>query len=103
MVWVVLAVVAVAVVVVIRLVVSGTITPDAMPAPVRSQPDPGLPQEPKAADVPLLRFDTASRGYDIEAVDDELDRLEGVLRRQEAELAEFADVRRSAMDSEQER
>lgn len=91
MVWVVLAAVAVAVVVLIRSVISGKITPAAMPAPVSSRPDPGLPEDPRAADVRLVRFDTASRGYDIETVDDELDRLEGVLRRQEAEIDRLAE------------
>lgn len=88
MVWIFFILVALVVVVALAAVVTGRFTPDPMAEPVRSTPYHGLPPHPvRAADVDLVRFDTALRGYRMDQVDDVLDRLQ--LR-----LAELEDAQR---------
>ena len=76
MVWILFALVAVFVVVVLVAVVTGRLTPDPMAEPVGSTPHHGLPEGAWAADdIDLVRFDTALRGYRMDQVDDVLDRV----------------------------
>lgn len=89
MVWFVCLLVGVGVVVLCRELASGRWTFDLMSAPVRSAPDPGLPDLPSAEDVDDVRFDTAARGYRMGDVDATLDQLRDRLAEQETELAEL--------------
>ena len=66
---VVLALVAVALVAAVLGVASGRLPADPLADAVRSTPDPGLPEQPEAADVDAVRFDTALRGYRMDEVD----------------------------------
>jgi len=88
-VWVVLIVVAVALVAVVAALVVGRLPYDPMAEPVHSTPATGLPEEPTAADLDDVRFDTAARGYRMSEVDDALDALQTRLADQESELAEL--------------
>lgn len=86
MVPVLLALVAVALVVAVVAVATGRLPVDDLAPATRSAPDPGLPEEPRAADVPGLRFDTAARGYRMVEVDGHLDELAATLRERELEV-----------------
>jgi len=86
-VWVVMLVVAVVIVAVFAALVVGRLPYDPMSEPVRTTPATGLPDEPSAADVDAVRFDTAARGYRMSEVDDALDALQSRLAAQEHELA----------------
>ncbi|HYN28952.1 MAG TPA: DivIVA domain-containing protein [Dermatophilaceae bacterium] len=88
MVWVLLALVAVAVVAVTLAAAAGRIHVDPMSDPVRSTPSTGLPPEPLAADLDAVRFDTALRGYRMDQVDEVLDVLRGSLADRERQLAD---------------
>jgi len=74
-----LALSAVAVVAVVLGVASGRLPADPLAEPVRSTPDPGLPEQPTAADVDAVRFDTALQGYRIDEVDGRLEELRAQL------------------------
>ena len=77
MVWILFALVAGFVVVVLVAGVTGRLTPDPMAEPVGSTPHHGLPEGAWAADdIDLVRFDTALRGYRMDQVDEVLDRLQ---------------------------
>jgi DivIVA domain-containing protein len=86
---VVLALVAVVLVVVVLGVASGRVPVDYLDDAVRSTPDHGLPPDPQAADVGVVRFDTALRGYRMAEVDAQLDVLRHDLAERERVLAEL--------------
>ena len=92
MVWVVLIAVAVAVVAVVAALVSGRLPFDPLSEPVHTTPATGLPQDPTAADVDTVRFDTAARGYRMSEVDEVLDDLQTRLAAQEEEIARLRDA-----------
>jgi DivIVA domain-containing protein len=87
-VWVLLALVAVAVVAVTLAAASGRLAIDPMSPPVRTTPPTGLPADPVAADLDDVRFDTALRGYRMDQVDEVLGVLRATLDERERELAE---------------
>jgi DivIVA domain-containing protein len=70
-------------------VASGRIPVDPLAEPVRSTPDHGLPDDPSAADIDAVRFDTALRGYRMEDVDRRLVALREDLREREETLADL--------------
>lgn len=84
---VVLALVAVALVAAVLGVASGRVPADPLADAVRSTPDPGLPEHPRAADVTAVRFDTALRGYRTDDVDERLDELRDELAERERTVA----------------
>ena len=84
---VVLVLAAVVLVAAVLGVASGRLPADPLAEAVRSTPDPGLPEQPAADDVPAVRFDTALRGYRMEDVDDRLEALRGELAERERTLA----------------
>lgn len=86
---VVLALTAVALVVTVLAVASGRITVDPLADPVRSTPGHGLPDDPSAADVDVVRFDTALRGYRMEDVDRRLAALRDDLRDREETISDL--------------
>ena len=81
-----LALSAVALVAVVLGVASGRLPADSLAEPVRSTPDPGLPEEPTAADVDAVRFDTALQGYRMDDVDGRLEELRAQLAEREQVL-----------------
>ena len=83
---IVLALTAVALVAVVLGVASGRIRVDPLTDPVGSTPDPGLAEEPTAADVDAVRFDTATRGYRMDEVDARLEELQRELEERERVL-----------------
>lgn len=89
MVWVLFALVAVALVVTVLAVASGRIPVDDLAPATTSTPDHGLPEHPEAADVDGVRFDTAARGYRMAEVDQRLDGLKDTLAAREREVAEL--------------
>lgn len=85
MVWVLFALVAVLVVIVLAAVLTGRLSPDPMAPAVGTAPHHGLPERDwRAEDIDIVRFDTALRGYRMDQVDDVLDQLQ----RRIAELEE---------------
>ena len=70
-------------------VASGRIPVDPLAEPARSTPEHGLPDQPTAADVDVVRFDTALRGYRMEDVDRRLAALRDDLRDREETLADL--------------
>ena len=84
---VVLALVAVVLVAAVLGIASGRVRVDPLSDAVHSTPDTGLPSAPVAADVDTVRFDTALRGYRMDAVDARLDDLKGTLVDREQTLA----------------
>lgn len=86
MIWIFLTIVAVGVVAVFGALLTGRIGVDPMAAARHTEPDPGLPQAPRASDVTVVRFDTALRGYRMDQVDAVLDTLQTQLAAQEREL-----------------
>ncbi|MFQ6172903.1 DivIVA domain-containing protein [Oryzobacter sp. R7] len=84
-----LALVAVALVLTVLGVASGRVPADPLAEPVRSTPDHGLPEDPSAADIDAVRFDTALRGYRMEDVDRRLVALRDDLREREQTLADL--------------
>lgn len=91
MVTVLLALVAVALVVVGYAVATGRIAVDGLAPAVTTTPDHGLPEQPVAADVDAVRFDTAARGYRMADVDDRLDALRTALAEREREVETLRD------------
>ncbi|MBD3783144.1 MAG: DivIVA domain-containing protein [Micrococcales bacterium] len=89
MVPVLLALVAVALVAVVLAVATGRVGVDPLAPAVTTTPDHGLPDEPAAADVDAVRFDTAARGYRPEDVDAHLERLRSDLAAREREVDEL--------------
>ncbi len=87
MVWVVLISVAVVLVAAFGALVTARLPYDPMSEPVHTTPATGLPEDPAAADVDAVRFDTAARGYRMSEVDGVLDGLQATLASQEEELA----------------
>lgn len=81
-----LALSAVALVAVVLGVASGRLSAEPLAEPVHSTPDPGLPEEPTAADVDAVRFDTALEGYRIDEVDGRLEELRVQLAEREQVL-----------------
>ncbi len=81
-----LALSAVALVAVVLGVANGRLPADPLAEAVRSTPDPGLPEEPAAADVDAVRFDTALQGYRIDEVDARLEELRAQLAEREQVL-----------------
>jgi hypothetical protein len=67
-----LVLVAAAVVVAALAVATGRWPVDPLAEPIRSTPDHGLPDDPRARDIDELRFDTAARGYRMEEVNNRL-------------------------------
>ncbi len=86
---VILVLAAVALVVAVLGVATGRLPADPLSDAVRSTPDPGLPERPRADDVDGVRFDTALRGYRMEDVDDRLDALRHELADRERTVAEL--------------
>jgi DivIVA domain-containing protein len=86
MIWIFLTIVAVGLVAVFGALLTGWIGADPMAEVTHTQPDPGLPEAPRASDVAVVRFDTAVRGYRMDQVDVVLDRLQAQLAAQEREL-----------------
>ena len=85
MVWILFALVAVLVVIVLAAVLTGRLSPDPMAPAVGTAPHQGLPERDwRAEDIDIVRFDTALRGYRMDQVDDVLDQLQ----RRIAELEE---------------
>ena len=85
MVWILFALVAVLVVIVLAAVLTGRLSPDPMAPAVGTTPHHGLPERGwRAKDIDIVRFDTALRGYRMDQVDDVLDQLQ----RRIAELEE---------------
>ena len=84
---VILVLVAVALVVAVLGVASGRLPADPLADAVGSTPDPGLPEQPEAADVAAVRFDTALRGYRMDEVDARLSALRDDLADRERTLA----------------
>ena len=84
---VVLVLVAVALVAAVLGVASGRLPADPLADPVRTAPDPGLPEQPDAADVDAVRFDTALRGYRMAEVDARIEVLRDDLAERERTLA----------------
>lgn len=84
---VVLVLVAVALVAAVLGVANGRLPADPLADAVRSTPDPGLPEQPEAADVDAVRFDTALRGYRMDEVDARLSALRDDLADRERTLA----------------
>lgn len=77
MVWIFFLLVAVAVVAVTVALATGRVPVDPMADAGTSVPDHGLAESGfAAADVDLVRFDTALRGYRMDQVDDVIDRLQ---------------------------
>ena len=77
MVWILFTLVAVLVVIVLAAVLTGRLSPDPMARAVGTTPHHGLPDgDWRAADIDVVRFDTALRGYRMDQVDDVLDRLQ---------------------------
>ncbi len=89
MVPVLLSLVAVVLVLAVLAVASGRVAVDPLADAVTSTPDHGLPEDPDAADVDVVRFDTAARGYRMTDVDDRLEALREALADRERELAEL--------------
>lgn len=87
MVLVLFVLVAVAVVVAVLAVATGRWPADPLSEPTRSIPDHGLPDQPRAADVVDVRFDTAARGYRMRDVDARLALLRVALAGREREVA----------------
>lgn len=87
MIWIFLIAVAVLLVAAFGALLVGRIPFDPMSEPTHTQPDPGLPLVPRAADITNVRFDTALRGYRMDQVDEVLDRLQGHIAEQEREIA----------------
>ena len=88
MVWILFALMAVLVVLVLAAVLAGRLSPDPMAEAVGTAPHHGLPDTDwRADDIDQVRFDTALRGYRMDQVDDVLDHLQ----RRVAELEERAD------------
>lgn len=83
---VILVIVAVVLVAAVLAVASGRLPADPLADPVRSTPDPGLPEQPRASDVDAVRFDTAMRGYRIREVDARLEELRDDLAQRERTL-----------------
>jgi DivIVA domain-containing protein len=81
-----LALSAVALVAVVLGVASGRMPVEPLAEPVGSTPDPGLPEEPTAADVDAVRFDTALQGYRMDEVDVRLEELRAQLAERERVL-----------------
>jgi DivIVA domain-containing protein len=102
--WVVFIVVALAVLGLFAVLLTGRIGYDPLSEAVASQPDPGLGDSPEADDITTVRFDTALRGYRMDQVDDVLDRLQERLRERERELADrerqLADRDRAVADGD---
>ncbi|WP_193315116.1 DivIVA domain-containing protein [Nostocoides sp. F2B08] len=90
--WVLVVVVAVALIVGFLAMLAGRLPYDGMAEPVHTTPPVRLPEQPGPDDVAALRFDTALRGYRMDQVDDAL----SALRRRIAELE--SEVDRSAVD-----
>ena len=88
-----LALSAVALVAVVLGVASGRLPADSLAEPVRSTPDPGLPEQPAAADVDAVRFDTALQGYRMGQVDGRLEELRAQLAEREQVLDALGDRR----------
>ena len=84
---VILVLVAVALVAAVLGVASGRLPADPLADAVGSTPDPGLPEQPQAADVDAVRFDTALRGYRMSEVDARLEELRDDLAERERTLA----------------
>ena len=89
MVPVLLVLVALALVVVGHAVATGRIAVDGLAPAVTTTPDHGFPDDPSAADVDAVRFDTAALGYRMADVDDRLDALRATLSAREREIAEL--------------
>ncbi|MGL4178268.1 MAG: DivIVA domain-containing protein [Dermatophilaceae bacterium] len=87
MLYVLIAVIAVAVATSVVTVSTGRLRADPLAEATRSTPDHGLPDVPVAADVDAVRFDTAPRGYHPGDVDAHLDELRDALADRERELA----------------
>ena len=73
MIWVVSALVVIAIGVVARAALRQQLNLDALPNAVGSTPATGLPEHPQPSDLDTIRFATALRGYDPLAVDRHLD------------------------------
>ena len=73
MIWVVSALVVIAIGVVSRAALRQQVSLDALPNAVGSTPATGLPEHPQPSDLDTIRFATALRGYDPLAVDRHLD------------------------------
>ncbi len=86
---VILVLVAVALVAAVLGVASGRLPADPLADAVGSTPDPGLPEQPEAADVDAVRFDTALRGYRMDEVDTRLSALRDDLADRERTLAQL--------------
>lgn len=84
---VILVLVAAALVAAVLGVASGRLPADPLADAVGSTPDPGLPEQPQAADVDAVRFDTALRGYRMSEVDARLEELRDELAERERTLA----------------
>lgn len=82
-----LLLVAAALVVAVLGVATGRIGVDPLADAVHTTPDHGLPEQPDAADVDAVRFDTAARGYAMADVDAHLDTLRETLAEREREVA----------------
>ncbi|QIM20167.1 DivIVA domain-containing protein [Phycicoccus sp. HDW14] len=91
MVPVLLVLVAVALVATVLGVATGRLRVDPLADAVTTTPDHGLPDEPEAADVDTVRFDTAARGYAMADVDAHLDALRETLAEREREAAALRD------------
>lgn len=89
MVWVLFGVVAVLVIAVVAGMLAGRIGYDPMGEPTHTAPLVRLPEQPYAADVDDLHFDTAFRGYRMDQVDDVLDQLKARLAAYESATGEL--------------
>lgn len=76
MIWILFALVAILVVVVLAAVLTGRLSPDPMAEAVGTTPHHGLDPGWRVEDIDLVRFDTALRGYRMDQVDDVLDQLQ---------------------------
>lgn len=94
--WVVLALLAVAVVAATVLVMAGRVEPPTMSEATSTAPPLELPEEPTSADIDDVRLGTALHGYVPSEVDSALDARRDRLAAQEAALAERDDVRPDA-------
>lgn len=94
--WVVLALLAVAVIAVTVLVMAGRVEPPTMSEATSTTPPLELPEEPTSADIDDVRLGTALHGYVPSEVDAALDARRDRLAAQEAALAERDDVRPDA-------
>ncbi|KGN33597.1 hypothetical protein N798_06430 [Knoellia flava TL1] len=86
--WVVLALLAAAVVAGTVLVATGRLEPDPLSEPTSTRPPLALPDEPGSEDVDRLRLGTAVYGYAVDDVDAALEARRTRLAEQEREFAE---------------